>query len=72
LGGFYNPTDTNGQAAIRSAFLNDTSLFIQFLPDGSTGFKQEVKVSKFEVSAGVDGTVEVSIDLEGSDAISLV
>jgi predicted secreted protein len=72
LGGFYNPTDTNGQAAIRSAFLNDTALFVQFLPDGVAGFKQEVKVSKFEVSAGVDGTVEVSIDLEGSDAISLV
>lgn len=72
LSGYYNPTDTNGQAAIRSAYLNDTPLFVQFLPDGTTGFKQEVKVASFEVSAGVDGQVEVSIELEGSDAISLV
>lgn len=72
LSGFYKPDDTTGQAIIRSSLINDTPLFVQFLPDGTTGFKQEVKVSSFEVSAGVDGTVEVSIELEGTDAVTLV
>lgn len=72
LSGFYDPTDTNGQVAIRSAFLDDSTLFVRFLPDGSTGFQQEVKVSSFEVSASADGVIEVSIDLEGTGPISLV
>lgn len=70
LGGFYDPTDTTGQVRIRNAWLNDTALYVAFLPDGSTGFKQEVKVSNFEISASADGAVEVSIDLEGSGAVS--
>lgn len=72
LSGFYKGDDTNGQVAIRSALINDTGLFVQFLPDGTTGFKQEVKVASFEVSAAADGVVEVSIELEGTDAITLV
>lgn len=72
LGGFYNPTDTNGQVAIRNTWMNDTPLFVRYLPDGSTGFMQEVKVSGFEVSAAVDGVVEVSIDLEGNGEITMV
>jgi predicted secreted protein len=72
LGGFYAPTDANGQLAIRSAWLNDTALYVQFLPDGVAGFQQQVLVSSFEVSAPADGVVEVSIELEGSDAITIV
>ncbi|WP_018130714.1 phage tail tube protein [Effusibacillus pohliae] len=72
LSGFYKPSDTNGQVAIKNAFLNDTALYVQFLPDGTTGFQQEVKVSSFEVSASADGVVEVSIEFEGSGAITSV
>lgn len=72
LAGFRVPTDTNGQEAINSALLNDTSLYIQFLADGSNGFQQEVKVATFETSAAVDGSVEVSIDLEGTGPITAV
>lgn len=72
LGGFYNPTDADGQMAIRSAWADDTPLHVRFLPDGATGFQQEVKVSSFEVSASADGVVELSIDLEGHDAVTLV
>jgi len=70
IGGFYDPTDTTGQVRIRNAWLNDTALFVAFLPDGSTGFKQEVKVSNFEISASADGAVELSIDVEGTGAVS--
>lgn len=72
LSGYYDAADAAGQVAIRSAWLNDTPVFVQFLPDGSTGFQQEVKVSTYEVSASVDGAQEVSIELEGTGPISLV
>jgi predicted secreted protein len=72
LSGFYDPTDTNGQVRIFSAWLNDTALFVKFLADGTNGFKQEVKVSSFEMSSAVDGVVEVSIELEGTDTITAV
>lgn len=72
LSGFYNGGDTNGQKALRDAWLGDDPIFVQFLPDGTTGFKQAVKVSSYEVSASVDGVQEVSIELEGDGPISSV
>jgi predicted secreted protein len=72
LSGFYNSTDTNGQVAIRNSWLNDTPLFVQFLPNGTAGFRQEVRVSSYEVSASADGAQEVSIELEGAGAIVAV
>jgi predicted secreted protein len=70
LSGFYS--GTGQQQIVRDALINDTPLFFQFLPDGTTGFQQEVKVASFEVEASADGVVEVSIELEGTDAITLV
>ena len=72
LSGFYSPTDTAGQVAIRNAWLNDTTLFVQFLPNGTAGFQQEVRVSSYEVSASAEGAQEVSIELEGTAPISNV
>lgn len=72
LSGFYKSDDTNGQVVIRDALINDTALYVQFLPDGTTGFKQEVKVSSFELSGTVDGTNDLSIDLDGTGAITTV
>jgi predicted secreted protein len=72
LSGFYDSTDTAGQVAVRNAWLNDSSLFVQFLPGGTTGFQQEVKVSSYEVSASADGAQELSIELEGTGAITAV
>lgn len=66
ISGFYVPGDTTGQQAIRSALINDTLLYVQFLPDGTTGFQMLVKVSKFDVQAGVESTADVSIELEGA------
>ncbi|GAA0360960.1 phage tail tube protein [Bacillus horti] len=72
LNGFYDPSNTAGQVAIRDAWLNNTPLYVQFLPDGESGFEQEVKVSSYEVTASAEGTVEVAIEVEGSGAISAV
>lgn len=72
LNGFYASENTEGQLAIREAWLNNTPLYLQFLPDGTTGFQQEVKVSSFEVTASAEGTVEVAIEVEGSGAITAI
>jgi predicted secreted protein len=72
LSGFRDATDTNGQEAILDALLNDTVLHVKFLGDGANGFQQEVKVASFEESSSVDGVVEVSIELEGTGAITKV
>jgi predicted secreted protein len=72
LSGFYAPGDADGQVAIRDAWLAGTPLFVQFLPDGSTGFQQEVRVSTYEVSAAADATQDVSIELEGTGPITAV
>lgn len=72
LSGFWKSTDTNGQVAIRAAWSGDSTLWVQFLPDGATGFKQEVKVSKFDISASVDGAVELSVEIEGTGAIASI
>jgi predicted secreted protein len=64
------------QTAILNALLNDSVLYVQVLPDGGTtanaGFQQEVKVSKFASDSAVDGISTVSIELEGTGAITLV
>lgn len=72
ISGFWVPTDTNGQVALRNAWLNDTTLWVQFLPNGTAGFKQEVKVSQIDFNASVDGAVEFSATLEGTGAIVAV
>lgn len=68
--GFWDPADTSGQIRIRSAWLNDTTLWVKVLPDGSTGWIQQTKVASFDVSATPDGTVEVSFELEGTGALA--
>lgn len=70
LSGFWTSTDTNGQTAIRSAWTNDSALFVTFLPDGSTGWKQEIKVAGIEIGATVDGEISVTYNLEGTGALS--
>lgn len=72
MSGSYRPADTNGQVAIRSAFVNDTELWVQVLPDGTNGFKGKVIVTKFSVEPAVDGISSVSIELEGTGAVTIV
>jgi predicted secreted protein len=72
LKGFYNAADTTGQTVIQSAFLNDTPLFVEMLPDGTAGFKQQVLVSKYTVGSPVNGVISCDITLEGTAAATLI
>jgi predicted secreted protein len=62
--------DTNGQEIIKTAFLNDTDLYVQVLWDGTNGYQFYGKVSKFEVQTSVEGKAELSCDIEGSGAVT--
>jgi predicted secreted protein len=68
--------DTNGQNVILSSLLNDSDIFIKALPDNGTtasvGFQQQMLCSKFNEDASVEGAVALSIELEGTGAITLV
>lgn len=64
--------DTTGQTVILNSFLNDTALYVQALPNGSAGFKQQMRVSKFAVDAAVEDRVNLSIELDGTGTITAV
>lgn len=68
----YNIADTTGQLAVRSAMINDTELWVEMLPDGTVGYKQQVLVSKFVVGAPINGVISCDITLEGTGAVSLI
>ena len=72
MSGSYRPDDTTGQVAIQSALLNDSDLFARVLPDGANGFQGQVKATKFSVEPAVDGVVPVSIEMEGTGAVTIV
>lgn len=70
--GNYEPGDTTGQGALRSAWLNDTEAWVQFLVDGVLGFKVQVKVANFQVDSDVSDKGGVTIDLEGTGIVSVI
>ena len=76
LSGPLRPTDATGQQVAIAALLNDTELWIQVLPDNGTtasiGFKGQVLVGKFSLTSAVDGTQDISFDLEGTGAVTQV
>ena len=74
LSGTWDADDTNGQVAIRNAWLNETELWVQYLPNGTTGFKAQVVVSSCEIKSAVAGRCDFSatLDLAGGVAPAAV
>jgi predicted secreted protein len=66
-------TDATGQGVIRTALENDSACFVQFLPNGTAGYQQEVKVAKYEIGgAAGPNKISASIEFEGSGAITAI
>lgn len=67
--------DTTGQKVIRDAFAADTALFAKFQPDGGTtaniNSTVEVKVSDYSISGDTNSEVSVSIELQGTGAVTV-
>jgi predicted secreted protein len=71
LSGDYESGDT-GQARLRTNWASGASIFLRFLPNGSTGFKCEMMAESFNISASFDGKVEFSCSLKAVGAIGTV
>lgn len=72
LSGFHDAADTTGQTRIETAYENDSDLFFQFLPNGTTGWRQQVRVASIDIDVDVSGVVSKSYSLEGTGSIVTV
>lgn len=73
LGGLYNPADTNGQNVLKNARDNGVSCWLQVLPNGTAGYQQKIKVTRYEDSAEADGDyVRVAFDAVRDGAATVV
>lgn len=76
IAGFYDPTDTNGQVAMVTAFLAGTTLTStqkpKMLVDASNGFEADGIITALSVEAAVDGTVNFSATIQLTGTISVV
>ncbi len=68
--GDYEDTDTNGQNAIRTAFLNGTAVYMGFKLDGTDGYKVQCYCTKFSTSVSVDGKVEFEAEFISTGAVA--
>lgn len=73
--GFYDPTDSTGQVALRDAQLaQDVVEEVQVRADASdatTGLECDAVVETFEISPAVEGAVGVSITLQSTGPITV-
>lgn len=73
--GFYDPTDTNGQVAMWTAWYEGTTLTgaqqPKFLVDGTNGFSGDGVISSYSVDATVDGLVNFSATIQMTGTISV-
>ena len=73
ISGNFEGADTNGQVAIRNALETDSEIWLQFLPDGVAGWKQQVKIAESSPeTGGPDDKVSWSASIEGTGAVSTV
>jgi predicted secreted protein len=68
--GKYDFTDTNGQLAIWTAFLNGTTVAVHFSPNGTSDFTGSAFVKSPPIKSAVDATVSVDFEFEGTGALT--
>jgi len=79
--GHYDPTDTNGQVAIETAWaggtlINDIKLYVDntsyWVPDTTTDASSGGRVTEYKVGLAHNGVASISVTLSGSGAITFV
>jgi predicted secreted protein len=70
ISGKYDHTDTNGQAAIWTAFLAGTSVTPRFTIDGTHYLSGNALIKSFGPKVAVDGLEEIEIVFEGIAALA--
>ena len=65
---------STGMAKVKTAVEASppTSVFFEFLPNGTAGHKGEFLIDSFEVSSEVDGLVQISIEATLTGALTAV
>ena len=73
ISGFYDPADTTGQVAIRTAILTQDKIedltVLADEADATSGFTCDAYIESFEISPSVEGAVPVSISMLSDDEI---
>lgn len=69
LSGNWVPGDT-AQAAMKTAWGDGTSMYVQILPDGTNGFEIEYKVTDMEFPNEVDGKAQVTFTLASTGDVA--
>ena len=76
ISGLYDPTDTNGQSALWTAFVNGTTLTTTQKPkilwDGTNGLECDGVVSSFNINGVVEGLINFSATLQLTGAPTLL
>jgi len=57
---------------IRDALFNDTTLDMNYLPNGTNGFTGQVKVESFSLNGDVGGMETIDITMQAESALSTV
>lgn len=68
-------SNTDVSTAVRKcleAFQNETTLDIQYLPDGTTGLEGEALVTDFSLSGGMEAMNEFAVTFQGTGQVSTV
>jgi predicted secreted protein len=64
--------DSTGQALVRAAALTDADLYLQFLPDGTNGWRAQYKVASAGFSGTPNGVLEATYECERTGAFTNV
>ncbi len=70
VSGHYDLTDTNGQLALWTAFLNGTTVSVVLMVDATHNFSGTAFVKTPPVKVGVDAVITIEFDLDGSGPLS--
>lgn len=65
-------TDTAGQGVLRSAALNGTAIYVEYLYNGTNGYKGQGYVKSFKEDASASSTSKFSFQVVGNGALTAV
>jgi predicted secreted protein len=69
-GDYEVPTDTVGQKALQTAYLNGSTVSVKLYVDGSNYYTGEAYISSLSIEDPVDDVVSISIEFTGTGALS--
>lgn len=73
IAGFYDPDDTDGQVDMRTKAIDGSKVEgVEVLPDGVNGLKCDCYVETWEITAGVEGAIGISISLQSDGEVETV